>query len=253
MTTTQLPPRTARLSDLVVRELAAEILRGDVLPSQLLPPEPELTRRFGLSRTVIREALRTLAAKGLVTIEHGRGTRVNPADRWGTVDPLLLQLRHEAGLLGEVLDELLEVRRIIESEVAALAAQRATPGQLAAIEATLAAMAASEGRLGAYTAADLEFHQALARAAGNSVLRGMLAPVVELLRIGVAVGAAGRHLARSLATHRRVYEAVAAGAAAGARSAMQAVVDEFERNIRHVYPPPSDAPRERPAVARPPA
>lgn len=227
--------RPPKLHDHVVRELAAEILRGDILPTQILPAEPTLCQRFEVSRTVIREALRVLASKGLVTIEHGRGTRVNAPEEWDSFDPLLLQIRHQYSLLQEVLSELLEVRRILELETAGLAAQRAQPRHVAAMEAAVTAMASSGGQLDAYIEADVAFHTALARAAGNGLLYAMFRPVIELIRTGVQVSTVGRNLERSVMVHRQVCDTIARRDVHGAREAMRLVVDKLEQDLQRAH------------------
>src|ERR1700736_3092013 len=101
-----------RLHAHVVDALVPMIVSGELAPGSLLPTEPEMSARFGVSRSVVREALRVLGAKGLIEVRHGSGTRVTTPDRWDTLHPLVLSALREASRVGE-------------GEVAALAAERA--------------------------------------------------------------------------------------------------------------------------------
>jgi DNA-binding FadR family transcriptional regulator len=213
-----------------------QIVRGTAAAGELLPPEPELCLSLGVSRTVVREALGVLASKGLVTVEHGRGTRVNDPRKWNSLDPGLIQIRQESGVMGQVLDELLEVRRIVEVELAALAAERATNVYLQEMQGAIQAMLESGGEIEAYLTADLRFHEALALAAGNSLLHSIWVPVSMLLQVGVRLGATGRNIGRSYRTHQGIYAAVERKDKDSARAATQAVVLEFEKNIRQALP-----------------
>src|SRR5438045_3520084 len=122
--------RTRRASH-VVEELAERIVSGQIPDGAFLPPEPALVAEFGFSRTVIREALKVLEERGLVRIVHGRGTIVQPRETWQLLDPLVIRLAlaHDDDLT--LLHHLAEVRRILEREMARLAAERVTDEELA--------------------------------------------------------------------------------------------------------------------------
>ena len=224
-----LPLATAPLHDQVVRRLAAEILGGHYQPGELLPTEPALTAHFGVSRTVVREALRVLASKGLVRMEHGRGIRVRSEDDWLLLDPFLVQVRDGAGLTGALIDDLLEVRRIIEVEAVALAALRATDAELDAIEAALERMSAAGADPQKFLAADTDFHAEVARATHNRLLRSLHPPIAQLLQVSFAVAAAGRDPDESTERHRALYRALRNRDPDGAREAVGHLISEFAR------------------------
>jgi DNA-binding FadR family transcriptional regulator len=148
----------------VAGRLQAEIVEGRHAPGAELPSEGELSRAFGVSRTVLREAMRTLASKGLVTVAQGRAARVRPADPEVVVDSLGTFLRRN----GHSPLALFEVRRPLEAEAAALAARRATPEHLAALEAALDRHERAKAA-GDLIAADVAFHERLAEATENPV------------------------------------------------------------------------------------
>src|SRR5438034_2683712 len=124
----------------IVHAIGRRILSGDLRPGDLLPAEPDL----GASRTVVREAVKVLAAKGLVESRPKTGTRVRPRDAWNLLDPDVLTWQQDgAAASEELLRKLTEVRRIIEPAAAELAAARADAADIAALERALEAMEAT--------------------------------------------------------------------------------------------------------------
>jgi GntR family transcriptional repressor for pyruvate dehydrogenase complex len=216
----------------VVQQIAQRIVSGALRPGETLPVEPELAQQFGVSRTVIREAVRVLVSKGLLAVRQGSGMRVQPPEEWDYLDPLVLFEQVRSGQAEDLLDELLEVRCILEVEVAALAAERRTPADLAALHASLADMAQSLSEPDRFTRLDIEFHGRILAAARNRLLREALRPVTETLE-------AGRFLTirlqggaeRSMGGHEEIYAAIEAGDAQAAREAMRGHVQQFERDI----------------------
>jgi hypothetical protein len=118
------PRRPARLGTAVTDALVERIVSGDLGPGTLLPTEPRLCEAFSVSRTVIREAVKILEQKGLVRIKQGQGTTVAKPDEWNLLDPVVLEasVRHDKDL--RILDDLVEVRRVLESDMAGQAAER---------------------------------------------------------------------------------------------------------------------------------
>jgi GntR family transcriptional repressor for pyruvate dehydrogenase complex len=227
------PVQALRLHEQVVRTLVRQIVGGAHPPGTALPTEPELVNRFGVSRTVVREAVRLLAAKGLVAVRHGSGMWVAPPDRWDQLDPLIILEQVRTGGDGPLLDEMIEMRRLLEMEIAALAAARRTESDLEALQATLRGMGAAAGDPEAYTRLDVTFHDTVLAAARNRLLREALRSVAGLLRAGRRIAVYRPSvIERSRASHEAIYAAVAAADPAAAREAMRRHIAEFEQDIR---------------------
>jgi GntR family transcriptional repressor for pyruvate dehydrogenase complex len=228
--------RTGKLRDRAAERLLDLVTSGDLSPGERLPPERELVARLGVSRTVVREALNLLEARGVVSIEHGRGAVVSGGSTEAVRETLGLLLRVRPKVLGE----LMEVRRILEVEVAGLAAERSGPEDLAEMRASLERMRTSIEAPEGYVDADVEFHAALARAADNGVLLTMLEPVVDLLRASREVSASRPGSAgRALGEHERILEHVEGGDAGGAREEMRRHMDATARDIEAALGDPS--------------
>jgi len=210
--------RRTRLRDRAADQLLDMVISGGLGPGERLPPERELCSRLGVSRTVVREALNLLEARGLISIEHGRGAVVSGGSPRAVRDTLGLLLRVQP----KTLWEMLEIRKILEVEVAGLAAERAGRGDLEAMRLQLERMRDSIEVPEGYVDADVEFHALLARGARNEVLLTMLEPVVNLLRASRRVSAAlpGRAL-RALGEHQGILRRVEAEDAPGAREEMR--------------------------------
>jgi GntR family transcriptional repressor for pyruvate dehydrogenase complex len=220
--------RRTKLRDRAADQLLEMVVSGGLEPGERLPPERELCARLGVSRTVVREALNVLEARGLISIEHGRGAVVSGGNPGAVRDALGMLLRVQP----KTLWELLEIRKILEVEIAGLAAERAGPEDLAAMRLQVDRMRESIDVPEGYVDADVEFHALLARGARNEVLLTMLEPVVELLRASRRVSAArpGNAL-RALGEHEKVLRRVEANDAAGARREMRAHLAETSQDI----------------------
>ena len=225
--------QTPRLHEQVVQRLVQAIVSGEFSPGESLPTEPDLAQRFGVSRTVVREAVRVLVSKGLVAVRQGSGMWVQPADGWDHLDPLLIFEQVRGGGDERLLDELIETRRVLETEIAALAAQRRTAEDLRVLEAALDGMEQAKEDAEDYTRQDLVFHDAILAAARNRLLREALRPVASALREGrfIAVRRAGV-ISRSLPSHRAIHAAIAEQDAERAREAMRKHITQFEEDIR---------------------
>jgi GntR family transcriptional regulator, galactonate operon transcriptional repressor len=165
---TRRPPRPARFAAVVVEQLAHEIISGGVAGNEVLPTEPVLCEQFGFSRTVVREALKMLEERGLVVIEQGRGTTVLPRDSWNLLDPVVLRIALEYDSMS-LLDDLIEVRGVLEREMTRAAAARLSEEDLAALAANVEQMAAAYADYDRVRAFDLEFHAIIMKASGNQV------------------------------------------------------------------------------------
>lgn len=168
--------RSNKFSQQINRQLLEAIVAGRYRPGDLLPSERDLATMFQASRIAVREALGSLAAKGIVSVRHGKGTTVNAMDEWNTLDPVVLMLCDGYGTF----DQLQEVRRIIEPELAALAAARITPEALEILR-PLADLPLDD-TMEQHVERDTNFHLAIAQVTGNTVLVIVLSSIGDLLR-----------------------------------------------------------------------
>jgi GntR family transcriptional repressor for pyruvate dehydrogenase complex len=216
--------REPRLPDKVAELLRASIVDGTLRPGDRLPTERELGDQFGVSRTVVREAVRTLVAKGLMEARSGSGVYV------ASVGESAVRESMNMFLLGAGLPSYAhvhEVRRVLEVEIAGLAAQRASEDDFRAMDQMCTDMAAAADDLQAASAADVEFHRALARATGNRLFVVMMDAIGDVL-VGIrnaTLGNPGRVLG-GVEFHRSILRCVAAHDVAGARDAMQVHLDD---------------------------
>lgn len=227
------PITQARLHQRVVEELLKQIVSGALPPGTALPSEPELARQFGVSRIVIREAIRILAEKGLVAVRHGSGMWIQPPEQWDQLDPQILFERLRSNRDPSWLEEILELRKILELAAAELAAQRRTPEQLAQLSEILERMRAALSDPSNYVNLDIAFHEAIMDAAGNRLLREARRPLSEVLFSSwLMTTRSAERLARTHEGHEEIYAAIAAGDPVAAREAMRRHIEHFEDNIR---------------------
>ena len=173
--------RDASLSDKVVGQLTEAIVSQQLAPGQRLPSERELGEQFGVSRTVIREAIRSLAARGLVSVTSGRGIEVGQVGSGDVTASMRLFVRGHKDLhYGKVH----EVRTAVELQTAGLAAARATPDDIARLRELCDGYqrAIEAGDLPGASELDFQFHQELAKASGNELLVAMLESISDVLR-----------------------------------------------------------------------
>lgn len=226
------------LADQLVEHLVATIMRGDHPPDSRLPPEDRLADLFQVSRLTVREAVKVLRLKGVVRVEQGRGTFVNPPARWSPLDPDLLIARiNTAEGTRDLATKLTEARRMVEVGVAGMAAERRTPQDLSDLEAALDRMrtASDTDDVDAFTTADLEFHQAVMTAAGNEFIAALFEPLLDLLLV-VRRAASGSRPGRetAIAAHGRILDALQAGSAEAAREAMGVHMHQTAERIEEV-------------------
>ena len=221
------PVRAARAKQVVAEALALRILGGTYASGRLLPNEAALLGEFGVSRTCLREALQMLAAKGLVRSRPKLGTFVRESLHWNFLDADILRWRQRLVSKPVFLRELVQVRRMVEPETAALAAEHAGPDVLAQLEEALAVMAAGKGqRTDATTEADVVFHRLLLAASGNALLSGLGACIEEALRASITISSHPDFAVPfALDQHVSVYEAVRDRDPAAARQRMLALLD----------------------------
>lgn len=211
------------LSRRISRELLTRILRGEMGPGDALPSEDELASQFDVSRPVVREAVKELAVLGLVESRQGRSTRVTSQADWNHFAPELLLARSEVGAIDDFLLELLELRRLIETGAAGLAAARASADDIERMSTQYSSMQASLTDLERFTDADIAFHAALLSATGNQLLTRLIEMIGPVLRIGRRISLERRPdgPADSQRGHRRLLDAIRDGNPADAREAMR--------------------------------
>jgi DNA-binding FadR family transcriptional regulator len=215
--------------------LGEAIIAGTYPPGSSLAPEPVLGESLGVSRTVIREAVKSLIAKGLVSTGPKVGTRVLGEENWNWFDPDVIAWQAKAGLTPEFLRDLQELRRVVEPTAVRLAAERATPEDIAGIEAAFAGMTQAVEHGGDYVTHDLRFHQGLLRACRNRLLIHMSKALGSLLRTSFELSSSRKGAtARSLPHHREVLDAVIAHDPARAERAILVLIDGAQQDIMEV-------------------
>jgi GntR family transcriptional regulator, transcriptional repressor for pyruvate dehydrogenase complex len=174
--------RTSRLYEQIVQQIEDSILKGALKPGDQLPAERELAQNFGVSRTAVREAVKALREKGLVEAYSGRGTFITDGTSQAIRQSLDLIVRIGQQEGSEASVHLAELRQILEPEIAALGAVRIEEQLLVTMREAVATMDRSLHDPDAYIEADLDFHLALAEAAGNPLVLSLLDSIVGLLR-----------------------------------------------------------------------
>jgi|DewCreStandDraft_2_1066082.scaffolds.fasta_scaffold03779_2 GntR family transcriptional repressor for pyruvate dehydrogenase complex len=217
--------RAPKLSDLVAQQLKQLLLARRFKPGDRLPSERELAEHFGVSRTVVREAIRSLAAAGLLKVQSGSGTRVRVPSSEAVAESMTLLLRLRSGQFDY--HKVIEVRRMLEVEIAGLAALRRTEEDLERLEAILERARSRLDDPDTFVETDLKFHAALAQATQNELFSVLLASVADILAEGrrLALRVPGTPM-RALVYHTHILDAVRAGDVARAREAMDRHMDE---------------------------
>ena len=214
---------------MVTQAIGIDILQGRYPPDGMLPTEDELMRRFRVSRTALREALKTLAAKGMILPKTRVGTRVLPQSHWHMFDPDLIAWRLQSGVDIGFMRHLFEIRFAIEPAACALACQRRSDADVAALSAILDDMARANTDRERFVAVDLKFHKGILAASGNPLMQSIGAVIeaalLAALRRSAPTDDPKRH-AQSVAKHRRIADAIAARDGAAASAAMSAVIRE---------------------------
>jgi GntR family transcriptional regulator, galactonate operon transcriptional repressor len=214
--------RPARLGAVVVSELLDRIVAGQLPQLSTLPNEPMLCEAFGVSRTVIREAVKVLEEKGLLHARQGQGTTVAPYDDWNLLDPMVLEasVRHDHEL--RMLDDIVDVRRVLEAQMAQQAATNATDADLAEISGLLGKLAEQVSTPDAYILTDVDFHDAVMRASGNRLARAVVRTIHTEARASTRYNGQPQRsdCETSNAGHTAIYERITAGDADAAAAAM---------------------------------
>lgn len=222
----------------VVESLGRRVVQGELAPGEVIDVE-SLEREFAVSRSVVREAIRALAAKGLVDARPKYGTFVRERSNWSLLDSDVMAWRADGTQNPRLLIDLEEVRRIVEPDAARLAALRREPHDLAVMERALEQLAHASERgagVGDYAEPDVAFHSAILVATRNEILL-QLTPVLEhalRMRDSLVYGQLGElDHAATTAAHQAVLEAIAArdpdAAEESIRSLLASATSDLER------------------------
>lgn len=236
------------LREQVLNEIGKRIISGEIQPGDVLPREDALSDEFNVSRTVIREAIKGLAARGLVESRPKVGTIVKPQDEWQRLDPEVMEWVAESEPDGAFLLRLAEVRRAIEPATAVLAARHATEADLNAIRQAFQQMEASTEDEDAWADADLAFHASIVAASHNDLLayivralrkplhsrRRLTVPMPRLIdeedRVAEPYESA---IEETLSRHKAVLDAIEARDESAAEAASSVLLSRIAEMIHH--------------------
>lgn len=223
-----LPIQPERLYEQIVGQIEQRIAAGEIKAGDQLPSEHELAKQFAVSRTAVREAIKALREKRLVEVRPGRGTFITN----GMPDAM----RHSLGLLVKYgslngSSSLVEVREILEPEIAALAATRITDEYITAMREAVETMDTALDNVDVFVEADLDFHLALAEATQNPIIPLLMDSIIDLLReqrkrIGLVDGG----LQRGQFHHKKILEAVIKRDSQSARGCMQDHLEQVRKD-----------------------
>jgi DNA-binding FadR family transcriptional regulator len=219
------PSGSLRIHGTIARDLGIAIVSGRYNPGDILSGEIAFSEQLKVSRTAYREAIRMLAAKGLVESRPKTGTRVSERRRWNLLDPDVLAWMFEAEPSEDFIRALFELRMIVEPPAAELAARRRDGQDLARMGHALEEMARHGLATEAGRAADQQFHDAVLAATRNAALLSLSSSISAAVGWTTIYKQRKRALPRDpLPEHRAIYEAIAAGDPAGAHAAMTELV-----------------------------
>lgn len=211
----------SRYHEDVSKQIARYIIRGDLVPGALLEPEGVLIEEFGVSRAVVREALRSLAQVGLVEMRQGRRTQVLPEREWNLLDPMVLTSFREEGLIEPLIHDFMWIRKLLEPEIAAEAARNTSLELVSDLELVVGKMEGFLEEREAFFEEDMKFHNRLAAATNNKILCRLIETITYLFNVGRDISLEQTAMpAGSLQGHRQILEQIRAGNVVGAREAM---------------------------------
>jgi len=229
------PIHSGRLYEQIVAQIEQRILDGELRPGDKLPAERELAEQFGVSRTAIREAMKALMQSGLVVIQPGKGTFVTDSTSTvvrNSID-MLIRVGNETSI-----KDLLEVREILEPEIAALAAVRARSEDIQSMEEALKEMDQAMDDPDKFIESDLDFHLALAHGSNNALIPILIDSLVDLLREHrIRAASVEGGLERGQPHHKIILEAIKRNDANIARDSMRAHLEQIRKEIETTISP----------------
>lgn len=223
------PPRKRNLCSQLVEALGSRIVRGDLPPGQALPNEADLGKELRASRSVVRDAVKTLAAKGLLQTRTRTGTRVLAPMHWNLLDLDVLGWRYAAMPREQFFRELYEIRRLIEPGAAEMAAERASADDVTELAEAYAEMQATDHSSDAAIDADLRFHRQVLACTHNELLVQMGSVIGVGLLVSFRISS--RSYGESLPRHGDVLDAIRARDPAAARAAMERLLGGTHESI----------------------
>lgn len=231
----------ARLSNAIVSDYLRRIGAGEVAPGDPLPPESVLCETYGVGRSVVREALQALDAKGFIVVRQGSVAAVAPRHRWHVLDPDFLEVTNPR----DYFSLLQEARELLEPRIAALAAARASDDEIDEMDAINTRLAATGESPEAHAELDIAFHDAIARATDNAILVSMHASITGLgYRTRVESVAVPGAVDRALMWHGHILDALRARDAVGASAAMHLHMRQVRGELEQLEDPDPPNPQE---------
>jgi GntR family transcriptional repressor for pyruvate dehydrogenase complex len=225
------PIQPSRLYEQIVEQIKAQIFNGQLRAGDRLPTERELSEQFGVSRTAVREAITVLGQRGLVEVRPGRGTFVINGASQAVRDSLELLMTIEQA--GDDWVNLVEVREMLEPEIAALAAKRAQEAEIAEMQEAISAMDMTLDDIDAFIASDNRFHRALAKATHNPIILTLIDSIVGLLQAQrLLIGSVGGGPEHGQVHHKQILAMILRPDPEAAREAMRAHLRQVHEDIR---------------------
>ena len=217
-----------------LHQLGEEICLGEYAPGDVLPAEPTLCDRLGVSRIVVREAIKSLAAKGMLEVRRKTGTVVLDPGHWSLFDPDIIAWRARTATIDEgMARELMELRLIVEPAACRFAAERISDDERRELRAALNAMQRAIDGDGDYIAADLSFHTTILKACRNQFVRQMQNAMAAILHTSFdIVCATPGGPARSQPMHEALCQAIEQGLPDAAEGAARKIIVKAERDLR---------------------
>ncbi|MFJ7747105.1 FadR/GntR family transcriptional regulator [Peribacillus sp. NPDC097295] len=228
-----IPVKSPKVYEIIFNQIKESFINGELKPGDKLPAERELSNRFKVSRTSIREALRVLESNGVIEVRPGDGTFIRQSE----VQSLIARLSNTIiNAENHLIYEMLEVRRVIETECAFLAAQRASSLDLKNIMNALEDMANSEQDEELGLQADLLFHNSIAQAANNSIFSGLVQTLSEQMKDTIRATRRHRfakpgHFQETLQEHKDIYFSIALKEADKAKQLMDAHIIRIRKQM----------------------
>jgi DNA-binding FadR family transcriptional regulator len=220
-----LRPKTMKLHEQLAEQLARDIVSGRLPSGSAVRPEPDLVEEYGVSKTVVRETLQLLASAGLLQIQHGKRTIVTPETEWYILNPLVQDAYRAEGLAGVMMEELYEVRLVLEPQAARWTAERGSAEHVDEIQTLVDSMARSikDDDPAVFLEYDRRFHAAIiGSGASNRVLHAILRNIHSLISTSWSLTALTARQRRTvLQQHRAIAAAITARDGDAAEKAMR--------------------------------